>query len=62
VSAELTVSVTGSNRELAAGTTAAELFADDRAVIVARVNGELRDLSHVLAPGDEVEPVTGADP
>jgi threonyl-tRNA synthetase len=58
VSAELTVSVTGSNRELAAGTTAAELFADDRAVIVARVNGELRDLSHVLAPGDVVEPVT----
>jgi threonyl-tRNA synthetase len=62
VSAELTVSVTGSNRELAAGTTAAELFADDRAVIVARVNGELRDLSHVLAPGDVVEPVTAADP
>jgi len=62
VSAELTVSVTGSNRELAAGTTAAELFADDRAVIVARVNGELRDLSHVLAPGDVVEPVTAEDP
>jgi threonyl-tRNA synthetase len=62
VSAELTVSVTGSDRELAAGTTAAELFADDRAVIVARVNGELRDLSHVLAPGDVVEPVTAADP
>lgn len=58
MSAELTVSVTGSNRELAAGTTAAELFADDRAVIVARVNGELRDLSHVLASGDVVEPVT----
>jgi threonyl-tRNA synthetase len=62
VSAELTVSVTGSERELAAGTTAAELFADDRAVIVARVNGELRDLSHVLAAGDVVEPVTAQDP
>ena len=62
MSAELTVSVTGSTRELAAGTTAAELFADDRAVIVARVNGELRDLSHVLAEGDVVEPVTAADP
>jgi threonyl-tRNA synthetase len=58
VSAEFTVSVSGSNRELAAGTTAAELFADDRAVIVARVNGELRDLSHGLAAGDVVEPVT----
>ncbi len=62
MSAELTVSVTGSTRELVAGTTAAELFADDRAVIVARVNGELRDLSHVLAPGDVVEPITAADP
>ena len=62
MSAVLTVSVTGSNRELAAGTTAAELFADDRAVIVARVNGELRDLSHVLAAGDVVEPVTAEDP
>jgi threonyl-tRNA synthetase len=62
VPAEFTVSVAGSNRELAAGTTAAELFADDRAVIVARVNGELRDLSHVLAAGDVVEPVTAADP
>ncbi|HST80299.1 MAG TPA: threonine--tRNA ligase [Kineosporiaceae bacterium] len=60
--AEFTVSVAGSNRELAAGTTAAELFADDRAVIVARVNGELRDLSHVLVAGDAVEPVTAADP
>jgi len=62
VPAEFTVSVAGSNRELAAGTTAAELFADDRAVIVARVNGELRDLSHVLVAGDAVEPVTAADP
>ena len=30
----------------------------DRAVVVARVNGELRDLAHVLADGDVVEPVT----
>jgi threonyl-tRNA synthetase len=62
VSAQLTVSVTGSPRELAAGTTAAELFAGDRAVIVARINGALRDLSQVLAAGDVVEPVTAADP
>lgn len=61
MSAEFTVSVTGSTRELAAGTTAAELFAEDRAVIVARVNGELRDLSHVIEAGDVVEPVTAAD-
>ena len=56
--AELTVSVSGSPRELAAGTTAAELFVQDRAVIVARINGELRDLTHKLSAGDVVEPVT----
>jgi threonyl-tRNA synthetase len=39
------------------GTKAWELFADDSAVIAARVGGELRDLAHELADGDEVEPV-----
>jgi len=45
-------------RTVTTGTTAAELFADDRAVIVARVNGELRDLARPLTDGDVVEPVT----
>jgi threonyl-tRNA synthetase len=40
-----------------AGTTAADLFGQDKATLVARVNGELRDLAHVLADGDLVEPV-----
>ncbi|NYI04090.1 threonine--tRNA ligase [Allostreptomyces psammosilenae] len=44
-------------RMVATGTTAADLFSDDRAVVAARVNGQLRDLSHTLAEGDEVEPV-----
>jgi threonyl-tRNA synthetase len=45
-----------------AGTTCAELFAADRSVLVARVNGVLRDLDHVLGDGDVVEPVTvGSD-
>jgi threonyl-tRNA synthetase len=35
-----------------------ELFADNPAVIAARVNGELKDLSYELAPDDDVEPVT----
>jgi threonyl-tRNA synthetase len=39
------------------GTTAADLFADDRAVIAARVNGEQRDLAHVLTDGAVVEPI-----
>jgi threonyl-tRNA synthetase len=62
VSALITVSVAGSERSVAADTTAAELFADDRSVVVARVNGQLRDLAHVLSDGDVVEPVTiGSD-
>jgi len=57
VSAQITVHVAGSERAVAEQTTPADLFGDDRAVVVARVNGELRDLSHPLAEGDTVEPV-----
>ena len=44
-------------RTVTTGTKAWELFADDPTVIAARVGGELRDLAHELADGDEVEPV-----
>jgi threonyl-tRNA synthetase len=57
VSAQITVNVAGSERAVPEQTTAADLFGEDRAVVVARVNGELRDLAHVLAEGDSVEPV-----
>ncbi len=57
MSAQITVNVAGSERAVPEQTTAADLFGEDRAVVVARVNGELRDLSHVLAEGDAVEPV-----
>jgi len=58
VSAQITVTVAGSERSVAEQTTAGDLFEGDRAVVVARVNGQLRDLFHVLADGDVVEPVT----
>jgi threonyl-tRNA synthetase len=68
VSPQITVSVAGDERAVAAGTTAGEALLDGsldglsasgpHAVVVARVGGELRDLSHVLAAGDVVEPVT----
>jgi len=61
MSAQITVHVAGSERSMAEGTTAAELFDGDRAVLVARVGGELRDLAHVLADGDVVEPVTAGE-
>jgi threonyl-tRNA synthetase len=54
---DLTITVAGSAQQVASGTTAADLFATDRAIVVARINGELRDLKHVLAAGDEVDPV-----
>jgi len=44
-------------RTVSSGTKAWELFTDDADVIAARVNGELRDLSHALTDGDEVEGV-----
>jgi threonyl-tRNA synthetase len=61
VSAQITVNVAGDERSVPEQTTAAELFEGDRAVLVARVNGELRDLAHVLADGDAVEPVTAQE-
>ncbi len=61
MSAQITVHVAGSERSVPGGTTAADVLGEDRAVLVARVNGELRDLAHVLSDGDVVEPVTAAE-
>ena len=57
MSSDITVVIAGSERSVATGTTAAELLAADKGALVARVNGEMRDLAHVLADGDVVEPV-----
>ncbi|MCO5310956.1 MAG: threonine--tRNA ligase [Austwickia sp.] len=54
---QISVSVAGAPRQVDAGTTAADLFADDRRVVVARVGGDLKDLAYVLADGDVVEGV-----
>src|SRR5262245_44291010 len=45
-------------RAVTTGTKAWELYADDPAVIAARVGGALRDLAYELQDGDEVEGVT----
>ncbi len=44
-------------RLVTTGTTAADLFDGDRSVVAARVGGQLRDLAHPVADGDEVEAV-----
>jgi threonyl-tRNA synthetase len=49
-------------RVVTTGTTAAALFEGERAVVAARVGGELRDRSYPLADGDVVEPVLIGSP
>ncbi|APY89269.1 threonine--tRNA ligase [Streptomyces alfalfae] len=44
-------------RVVTTGTTAAELFPGERAIVAARVAGELKDLAYAVADGDEIEPV-----
>ncbi len=43
-------------REVPEGTTAGEVYTD-RAVVVARVDGELKDLSYIVSGGEVLEPV-----
>jgi threonyl-tRNA synthetase len=57
VSSDLRITVDGAERQVAAGTTAADLYADDRAVVVARVDGSLVDLGRELTDGAAVEAV-----
>ncbi|GAA3194649.1 MULTISPECIES: threonine--tRNA ligase [Streptomyces] len=44
-------------RVVTTGTTAADLFQGERAVVAARVAGELKDLAYEVADGETVEPV-----
>ncbi|GAA4702750.1 threonine--tRNA ligase [Kocuria gwangalliensis] len=52
----------GDPRTKTQGTTAADLYADQREVVVAHINGELKDLRTELADGDVVERVLVSDP
>ena len=61
MSSQISVHVAGDERSVDPGTTAGDLFEGQRDVLVARVGGELRDLAHVLADGDEVQPVTAQE-
>jgi threonyl-tRNA synthetase len=54
---DLQITVDGSERSVAAGTTAAQVLGEDRSVVAARVSGELKDLAYVLSDRDVVEPV-----
>jgi threonyl-tRNA synthetase len=57
VSADVHITLDGHERSAPSGTTAAELFADDRSVVVARVGGVLVDLATEVKESDVVESV-----
>lgn len=54
----LSITVAGAAQQVETGTTAADLFVEDREIVVARINGKLVDLSTELTDGDTVEPVS----
>jgi len=54
---DLVVTVAGSEHRVAAGTTAGEALGEDRSVVAARVDGELKDLAYAVRDGESVEPV-----
>src|SRR5512145_3001918 len=57
VSEQIRIVVAGNERQVGAGTTAADLFEGRPDVIAARIGDEFVDLAHVLSDGDTVEPV-----
>ncbi|MGC5013039.1 threonine--tRNA ligase [Streptosporangium sp. DT93] len=60
---ELQITLAGTARVVAEGTTYGQaLEADGRSVVAARANGELRDLAAPVAAGDVVEPVEAGSP
>ncbi|WP_237207849.1 threonine--tRNA ligase [Rothia nasimurium] len=54
----LSITVAGAAQQVEAGATAADLFAENPEIVVARINGTLVDLSTELTDGDAVEPVS----
>jgi threonyl-tRNA synthetase len=62
VSEQITLTVAGAQREVEAGTTGTDLFGDDKAVLVMRVDGDLWDLHREVPASAVVEPVTAQEP
>nr|WP_225910796.1 threonine--tRNA ligase [Dermacoccus sp. Tok2021] len=56
------MTVAGDQREVEVGTTGTDLFGDDKAVLVMRVDGDLWDLHREVPAGAVVEPVTAQEP
>ncbi|MCI1207455.1 MAG: threonine--tRNA ligase [Microbacteriaceae bacterium] len=52
------ITVDGVSRQVPAGTTGTELFAEQHDVVAVKIAGVVRDLATALHEGDEVDPVT----
>lgn len=59
---QITLIVDGEETKVTEGTTGAELFFERRDVVVARVDGVLKDLDQVLTEGADVEGITIESP
>ena len=60
--ATIAITVDGSARSVESDQRPTHIFAEDKTIVVARVNGELRDLWTELVDGDVVEGVTISSP
>lgn len=54
---QLTVQVSGKPQTVATGTTAGDLF-DDKTIIAAKINGDVKDLFEEIVDGDAVDAIT----
>ena len=60
--ATIAITVDGASRSVESDQRPTHLFADDKSIVVARINGELRDLWTDLSDGDVVESVSISSP
>ncbi|MEY2814370.1 MAG: hypothetical protein RIS05_118 [Actinomycetota bacterium] len=60
--ATIAITVDGASRSVESDQRPTHLFADDKTIVVARINGELRDLWTELSDGDVVESVSISSP
>jgi threonyl-tRNA synthetase len=60
--ATIAITVDGASRSVESDQRPTHLFADDKTIVVARINGELRDLWTELSAGDVVESVSISSP
>jgi threonyl-tRNA synthetase len=59
---EISVKVDGVAQKVAADIRPTQIFAEDKSIVVCRINGELKDLWSELVDGDEVEGISISSP